>query len=79
MKYRPHNWSQYNLALIQPGSLLLWVSGGRSAHGMTMHIRARDDEIAELTDVDRVRLANDGQRRVIEINPALLRDEHGVA
>jgi hypothetical protein len=24
-------------------------------------------------------LANDGQRRVIEINPALLRDEHGVA
>jgi hypothetical protein len=46
---------------------------------MTMHIRARDDEIAELTDVDRVRLANDGQRRVIENNPALLRDEHGVA
>jgi ABC-type uncharacterized transport system ATPase subunit len=58
---------------------VLWVSGGRPLDGMTMHIRARDDEIAELTDVDRVRLVNDGQRRMIEINPALLRDEHGVA
>ncbi len=37
------------------------------------------DAMAELADADRARLVKNGQRRLIEINPALLRTHHGAA
>jgi hypothetical protein len=35
--------------------------------------------IAELIDADRVRMAKDGKRKELEINPALLRSTDGIA
>jgi hypothetical protein len=40
---------------------------------------ALGEAIAELIDVSRARLVQDGQQRKIEVNPALLGDEHGAA
>jgi hypothetical protein len=37
------------------------------------------EAIAELTEAGRVRLLHDRQPRKIEINPALLGDQHGAA
>jgi putative DNA primase/helicase len=35
--------------------------------------------IEELADADRVRVAKDGKRKELEINPALLRGSNGIA